>query len=408
MSRYFLPVLFIVLVTTLLSCNTLHNTKVISIQVLVPGIAKIPKDYSSLAIKYNNCNVAFNPNFAGYFEDTTMLMDAVNHDSIASLIYYDVATGFIRSQNYFDTVMVLNPLDFSNISINDSLVKERLLLQNSVDTGQTVPVHTGVLKIAKLVNKFGLTDSKKDSTLLIDPEFGLYSRAELEKIAQQTKADIFLSFDFFTAVDGIYSPDYYLSLPDSLQNSYLIEMNKHTAEEVVFIFANWNIYDLRKTELTFSYQNIDTINWIEPAYNLRESRRVLPPRKDAIFNAADMAGTQFANYISPHWVEVDRMFYQSGHSELKKTNKMVAENRWLEAAEIWRKNTTNRNKNIAAKSMFNMALACEMNGDLDAAMDWAVKSFYVFGNKKEDHAFNTQQYIRILGQRKLDIKKIEN
>jgi len=55
-----------------------------------------------------------------------------------------------------------------------------------------------------------------------------------------------------------------------------------------------------------------------------------------------------------------------------------------------------------------MTLACEMNGEMDAAMDWAIKSFYVFGSKNQLHAFNCQEYIRILSQRKLDIQKIEN
>lgn len=406
MWRKFLPVLFFVFLAALQSCNTLYNTKVISIQVLVPGKAKIPEDYTKLAIKYNNCNIAFNPLFAGYFEDTTKIMDTKNLDSIASLVYFDICNDFIRSQHYFDSVIVLEPSDFGQVAVSDSLVMKRLK-QNKTDSVKTEPINPEVLKIAQFVNSFKSTGSKKDTTLLIDPGFGFYTRADLEEIAQQTNADIFLSFDFFATTDGIYSPDYYLSYPDSLKKNYLIEVNRHTAEEQVYIYSNWNIYDLKNLALTFAYQNIDTINWVEPAYSLREARRTLPPRKDAIFNAADMAGTQFGRYISPHWVDVDRMYYQSGHSELKKTNKMIAEDRWLEAAEIWKKNTTNRNKNIAAKSMFNLALACEMNGEIDAAMDWAVKSFFVLGSKNEIHRFNTQQYINILGQRKLDIKKIE-
>ncbi len=68
----------------------------------------------------------------------------------------------------------------------------------------------------------------------------------------------------------------------------------------------------------------------------------------------------------------------------------------------------NKNKSIAAKSMYNMALACEMSGNMDAAIDWAEKSFYVFGTKNGIHSTNCSDYIRILGQRKLDIKKIES
>jgi hypothetical protein len=183
--------------------------------------------------------------------------------------------------------------------------------------------------------------------------------------------------------------------------------NVETCKEVVNVLTCWNFYDLRKQELTYSYKKIDTIKWVDVAKNLKEAKRVLPPRKDAVLNAADIAGIRFAEFLVPHWIEVERMYYQSGYVELKNTDELIKQNHWLEAAKIWKKNISNSNKSIAAKSMFNMALACEMNGDMDAAIDWAVKSYYVFGNKNELHASNCQNYIQILAQRKLDIKKIE-
>ena len=180
------------------------------------------------------------------------------------------------------------------------------------------------------------------------------------------------------------------------------------AREIVYILACWNVYDLKKVEFTRSLQRLDTIQWIEPVYSLKEAKRILPPRKDAVLNAADIAGSDFAEFVVPHWIEVDRIYYYPGNAELKKTEDLIKQNQWIEAAKIWKKNTTNKNKKIVAQSMFNMALACEMNGEMDAAIDWAVKSFYVFANKNKVHAFNCQEYIRILSQRKLDIQKIEN
>jgi hypothetical protein len=58
--------------------------------------------------------------------------------------------------------------------------------------------------------------------------------------------------------------------------------------------------------------------------------------------------------------------------------------------------------------MYNLALACEMNGDMDAAIDWVIKSLYVFGDKNPVNEFNCKNYIKILALRKLDIKKIES
>jgi hypothetical protein len=271
----------------------------------------------------------------------------------------------------------LKPVDFSDIALSDSLIYLKM-------------VNNEVFSFARFVKQHCPADSNKNVILLIDPEYGLYTKRQIQNIANSTGADLFLSLDFFSSVDGIY-----------LYGSRM-------AREKVYTLACWNVYDLKKVEFARTLQRLDTIQWIEPVYSLKEAKRILPPRKDAVLNAADIAGSDFAEFLVPHWIEVDRIYYYPGNAELKKTEDLITQNQWLEAAKIWKKNTTNTNKHVAAKSMFNLALACEMNGEMDAAIDWAVKSFYVFGNKYPEHAFNCQEYIRILSQRKLDIQKIEN
>ena len=146
---------------------------------------------------------------------------------------------------------------------------------------------------------------------------------------------------------------------------------------------------------------------MESVYNLKKALSSLPPRKHAVLASAEMEGEKFAEFLIPHWTEAERVYYRSGHIELKKTEELVEQNRWMEAAEIWKKNVNNKNKNIAAKSMFNMALACEVNGEIDAAIDWVVKSYHLLGSKNEIHEFHCKNYIEVLGWRKANIKQIE-
>ena len=382
-------VLFICL-AFLQSCTTMYNTKIIKIEVKLPGRAKIPNDYKKIAIRYNNSNVASNPVFNYYFEDDIKLPEITNIDSIASEIYFQLFTEQLKKQQFFDTIIELKPVDFSDIALSDSLIYKKMVGNDSNQVEVYSGVNSEVYNFARFVKKYTTADSNKNVILLIDPEYGLYTKRQIQNIAGSTGADLFLSLDFFSSVDGIY-----------LYESRM-------AHEKVYTLACWNVYDLKKVNFERTLQKLDTIQWVEPVYSLKEAKRMLPPRKDAVLNAADIAGSRFAEFLAPHWVEVDRMYYRSGHTELKETDELIAQNQWLEAAKIWKKNTTNTNKSIAAKSMFNMALACEMSGEMDAALDWAIKSFYVFGNKNPEHAFNCQEYIRILAQRKLDIQKIEN
>ncbi len=407
MSRYSNLTYLCICLVFLQSCYSLsNNTSTVKLEIVIPGKVLLPPEYKKIAVRYNNANIALNPNFTDYREDNVTFTDSTNLDSTASEIYFQNFIYYLKNQQFFDSIIELEPMNYSNIELNDSLVYAQFKIDEPEDTSKQQTINTEVFNFAKTVRSFSNPNSGKSKTKFIDPGFGLYSLENIQQIADSTVADLLLSFDFFESFDGIFSPKSTREAPDNwnIDNDYF--NNSKQAIEVVNVMSCWNFYDLKKQEFTFSYIKTDPVKWIEPAYGLKEAKRILPPRRDAVLNAADIAGSRFAEFLAPHWIEVERMYYKSGQIEIKKTEELIKQNRWLEAAEIWKKNTTNKNKKIAAKSMFNMALACEMNGDMDAAIDWAVKSFHA-RHKDPYHKGICQNYINILGQRKLDIKRIE-
>ncbi len=376
----------------LTSCNTLYKTGTVDIEVAVPAKMKLPKKYNKIAVKYNNVNVSYNPKYANYFEGTNVLKDSVNLDSMASEVYFDMFINTLKNQFSFDSIVVVEPSNYSGISVidttsrSDSIYNE--IYSNEIDLPR-MAVDNLIRRIEKKPTE------PKSKTKIIDPEYGLHSKNEIKDIADSTGAELLLSLDFFASIDGL-------------------RYNKrtYTGNEIVVSIVFWSIYDLEEKELIYFYNKLDTVYW--NAYNaftngndFKKLKKMLPGRKDAILNAADIAGSNFAEMLVPHWLEVQRMYYKSGHIELKKAEDLMQENKWLDAAEIWKKNVTNKNKSVAAKSMYNMALACEIEGNIDAAIDWTVKSFHIFGSKNEPHYFNCMNYLQILGQRKIDIRTIE-
>ena len=388
------------------SCYTLTNSSTLKLEIVVPGNIQLPPEYKNIVVRYNNANIARNPNFSDYIEDNETLTDTTNLDSIASEIYFQNFVSYLKNQQFFDTIIELEPMNYFDIKLSNSLVNAQIKIDEPEDTSKQENINIDVFNFAKTVLGFSNPNSAKTKTKFIDPEFGLYSIEDIQQIADSTGADLLLSFDYFGSLDGIFSPKRKIRVPKEWNIEYDYFHNYRQAIEVVNVLSCWNFYDLKKQSFTFSYLKPNPVKWIEPADNINEAKRRLPPRKDAVLNAADIAGIQFAEYFAPHWIEVERMYYKSRQTDLKKTDALIKENRWLEAAEIWKKNTTNKNKKIAAKSMFNMALACEINGNMDAAIDWAIKSYYAH-QKDEYHAESCKEYIRILGQRKLDIKQIE-
>ncbi len=387
--HYQILFLGLILVTTL-SCNTLYNNRYIEIEIVEPGKMQIPKDITKVAIRYNNCNVAKH-SYLGYsFLNDHPIEQKENLDSLASIIYYDYFCDEIKKQNFFDSVILLTSGDYSKTKVIDT-IQPQIISYNDSDIIRQEDIEKLYVSffsksISAVPNEYDFYD---DSTYL-HPRTGLYTPSELKEISDTTGAEILISLDYFASIDAIFT-------------------NKTSDNESVLIQAYWNFYDLNQ-QLYYYYQNKrDTIHWFEKTNYMNEDEfETLPPPKDAVLNSAEMTGTRFAHFIIPHWIKVQRMYYGSGHVELQKTDQLIKDGNWMEAAKIWKANTTNPNKNIAAKCKYNMGLVCEMEGNLKAALEWIVESYYTLGDKNAEHAHNCMEYIHILSQRKQDMKLIEH
>lgn len=371
-------------------CNTLYNSTVINLEILKPAKVYIAPNYKKAAVRYNNYNLGFNPYFATYMDGYTAYSDSTNTDSIASRIYFESFVNQLKAANFFDSVVQIQSADLLHTELvdtfqNNDYISRDTTFSDSVDNSEQY-----VKYLARIIEKYPVQKKKVNKQKIIHPKLGLYTPEELYEIADTTEADVLFSIDFYGSLDAIN-----------------IQRNNYEVSERVYVLTVWNMYDLEKLQLLNFQAKLDTIMWRESDVSQKEAIKKLPPRKDAVFNAADIAGSKFADHLVPHWSAVQRMYYSSGHVELVETDKLVQENRWMEAAQIWKKNVTNKNKKIAAKCKFNMALACEVNGDFDAALDWVVQSFHELGTKNDIHFVNCQQYIQILSQRKLDVKQID-
>jgi len=371
-------------------CNTLYYSRVVNIEILEPGKIYFPPNKNKIAIKYNNCNEGYNPHFAEYFDGQNTQIDSSNLNDEAARVYFDLFIENINKNQFFEEVIQLESSNFSDTEVIDTVSNYFILKQDSTLVALDTTINIHVEKLAEIINSYPRETEVDQKSRAIHPQLGLYNQEDINKIADTTDADLLLSLDFFATTD-------------------ITRYSKRTLFGYRFIqvLALWNIYDIETRTLSFSQFKLDSVRWTAEAYNIHSLKQQLPPRRDAVLNAADIAGSEFADFLVPHWAEVQRMYYTSGHIELKETNKLVQENRWLDAAKIWKANVNNPNKNIVAKCKFNLGLVCEMEGDFEAALDWVVQSFHELGSKNTVHFDNCQQYIKILSHRMLDIKKIK-
>jgi hypothetical protein len=127
---------------------------------------------------------------------------------------------------------------------------------------------------------------------------------------------------------------------------------------------------------------------------------------DILKDATKYIAKTFGSKLAPSWMPVERMYYTSGNPTMQMAEKFALQNEWLKAAEIWNRESKNKNKKIAAKATFNMAIACEMEGKFDLAIDWLVKSYSALPKNNEEHKASCQRYIDVLALRKKEVKKL--
>ncbi len=162
----------------------------------------------------------------------------------------------------------------------------------------------------------------------------------------------------------------------------------------------WYLYDLEDTSLLDRAVLEDTIRLSSAGFSYRDALSRLPSLKMAIHDLSRMAGIHYAYRIFPVWDPVTRIYYAGGNPALKKAARYAQENKWLAAAEIWRRLAYTAGPKVAAKAAFNMALASEINDKLDLAEEWLNRSLQLEDSKV------TRNYLGIIRERKKEYRKM--
>ena len=372
------------------SCNTLYNVKTINIEIVEPSAITIPPKFRNIAVQYNNVNCSPNKYFKQYEEFGKQKTEEENSDSVASHVYFKNFISELNKQAFFDTLITLNERNYTTTRIVDTIDYTPFFREDSATRVTMSAEQINVLNSSYFLQTNTTSVHPKSDSLIIHPQFGLYTPKQLQTIRNNTGADLLLSLDFFGASDGSY---FYRELG--------------LGSELVINWSQWSFYDLHDMEYVLAYSKTDTVKWMEYSSSLNKATEGLPPRTDAIYNSAEISAQNLALTIVPHWIQVQRMYYSSRHVELQQADELVQNAKWLDAAKLWHKQLNNKNQNIVAKCMFNLGLACEMEGDPEAALAWVVKSYHILDQKNELHAENCMQYIKLLGTRQADIKLLD-
>ena len=101
-------------------------------------------------------------------------------------------------------------------------------------------------------------------------------------------------------------------------------------------------------------------------------------RKEAVINASNRAGEDYATRVIPYCIRVSRYYYVRGNGSFSVAKRMARAGDWGSAANIWREATKSPSGKVAGRACYNMAIISEINGDLNGALQWARKAYEVY------------------------------
>lgn len=221
---------------------------------------------------------------------------------------------------------------------------------------------------------------------------------EVEKICKESNADALVTLETFDSnVSHRYAKEERKKKVDGVEKTYIV----YIAAVDIGISAGWRIYDPKKKQIIDENVFLDRKGWDAEGASESEAKKKLPNKRASIKDAGFFAGQQYGFRISPVWVRVGRKYYIKGHDDFKDAKFYVRANEWEKAAEKWQKHAKSPDNKIAGRATYNLALASEINGDLETSLEWAKRSYTEFRNK------SAREYVNIISRRIMAAEKLK-
>lgn len=227
---------------------------------------------------------------------------------------------------------------------------------------------------------------------------------EVERICEQYGADAVVTIESFDSDNAAAARRTETKRKDKDGKEYIdIQYDAHMRTGVRM---GWRIYDPKTKIILDEFTTDDYLERNATGKNERAALSSLPSGVDVSRSVAYNGGQRYGSRIAPLYVQVSRAFYAKAKgytTQMEQATRYTQGKEWNRAAEIW-KNIEARatdNSKAAGRAAYNMAVASEVDGNLDLALEWAQKAWSKYGNKK------ARTYIQVIQQRQNDARKVE-
>ncbi len=163
--------------------------------------------------------------------------------------------------------------------------------------------------------------------------------------------------------------------------------------------AQFRVYDPKEEKIVLNKFLRDTLYWEDADVSTRNLFSKFTPVKKALSEAGIAIALDLSERISVIWRTERRTYFGGREENMQNAGQFAQNGNWQTALNLWEETAVNsKSKSRISKAQFNVALAYEMTGNLDEAIDWALKSY------KTMYRPLTYEYLQVLKRRKNELK----
>lgn len=174
----------------------------------------------------------------------------------------------------------------------------------------------------------------------------------------------------------------------------------HVAIATVNVTVGWRMYDGKTGNLLDQFRMVEEAQFDAEGRTPNQAHRNLPNQEYVSNDMGARTGMRYSRRISPTWVNVSRNYYSKGSDKLKWARNLARADDWSGAADLWQQEANSAETKVKKRATYNMALAREIEGDLDGAMEWSQKAMRLGVGQADE-------YYRKLARRQQDQMRLE-
>ena len=213
---------------------------------------------------------------------------------------------------------------------------------------------------------------------------------EVDRICEEHDVDVVFSLALYDTDTRVSYNMTTIQLPNDL--GIKVNVPAHQLNLNTLIKNGWRIYDSKDQRLADEFLIEGQVRTSGKGINPVKAYEAILNRKEAVMDRSMFLGENYSNRLIPLRRRIARDYFVRGSDNFEVARRRAQTGDWDGAEELWELEVSNPKRKIAGRACYNMAIINEINGDLNAAIEWASRSYADYRNNDALRYLNTLRF----------------